>query len=220
LLTFETPEEEPSEEVIREDGFPKNSRRGGVSFHIDIPKANHSRVVGNEIVSIYVGPKRKKFTVHKKLICQASDFFSKGFTEGLQEAQENSMHLPEDDPNAFTLFIDWIYRSKIPERKNWKDQATLYNLYVFAEKLCLSDLANATMDEIQKLLNFLNPDLDPDFDRNSAFARKVYSETSSGSPLRKYCVQLLALDLFIESEEKMVIIDNKGLQKALAYLQR
>jgi hypothetical protein len=124
----------------------------------NVSKANGSRAIGNKLITIYVGPKRREFVVHKNLICQTSDFFSKAFTGGFQEAQENSMHLPEDDPNAFSLFIDWIYRSKIPARYSKKHKATLYNLYIFAEKVCLEDLGNAAMDEIQKLLYHLDPD--------------------------------------------------------------
>jgi hypothetical protein len=160
LLTFETPEKDPSKEVTKEDDSTKGSRRVCVSFYIDVSKANHSRALGDEMVSIYVSPKRKKFLAHKKLICEASDFFSKGSTEGFQEAQENSMHLAEDDPNAFALFMDWISRSKIPERKKRKDQATVYNLYIFAEKLCLDDLANTTMDQIQNLVDSLDHSFD------------------------------------------------------------
>jgi hypothetical protein len=210
LLTFETPEKDPSKEVAKDDDSTRGSRRVCVSFYIDVSKANHSRALGDEMVSIYVSPKRKKFLAHKKLICEASDFFSKGSTEGFQEAQENSMHLPEDDPNAFALFMDWIYRSKIPERKKRKDQATLYNLYIFAEKLCLDDLANATMDQIHNLAD----SLDHSFDQYSTLISKVYTETSFDSPLRKFCSHLMAFDLWVETIAAVPLIGDTGLQKA------
>jgi hypothetical protein len=214
LLTFETPEKNPSKEVISEDDSTRDSRRASVYLYLDVSEANHSRTMGDEVVSIYVGPKRKKFLVHKKLICEASDFFSKAFTGGFQEAQENSMHLPEDDPNAFALFIDWIYRSKIPKGKKQEDQATLYNLYIFAEKLCLDDLANATMDQIQKLLDSFGSS----FDEHSTLISKVYIETSSDSPLRKLCYHLMALHLWVEAitppKGHAPLIDNPGLEKA------
>ena len=123
------------------------------------------------------------------------------------------MHLPEDDPNAFALFIDWIYRSKIPERKKKEDQATLYNLYIFAEKLCLDDLANATMDEIQKLVD----SHDHSFDQHSTLISKVYNETSSDSLLRKFCSHLMAFELWVEAAAVIGdprLIDDAGLQKA------
>jgi hypothetical protein len=169
-----------------------------------------SVIIEDETVSIYVGPKRKKFLVHKKLICEISDFFSKAFTGGFQEAQENSMHLPEDDPNAFALFIDWIYRSKVPAMHNREDQVTLYNLYIFAEKLCLDDLANATMDQIQKLLGIL----DPSFDQSTALIRKVYTETSSQSPLRKFCAHFMSVELYLEDERSSVMFSKEILRKA------
>jgi hypothetical protein len=221
LLTFETLEKNSSKEVISEDGSTRDSGRVSVYFYIDVSKANHSRAMGDEMASIYVGPKRKKFLVHKKLICEASDFFSKAFTGGFQESQGDSMHLPDDDPNAFALFIDWIYRSKIPTMKP-EDQATayrvaitLYNLYIFAGKLCLDDLANATMDEIQKLVDsYWYPF---GLDQHSALISKVYTETPSDSPLRKFCSHIMAFDLCTEKKspkDELLPIDNTGLEKA------
>jgi len=81
LLTFETPEKDPSKEVTKEDDSTRGSRRVCVSFYIDVSKANHSRALGDEMVSIYVSPKRKKFLAHKKLICEASDSLDHSFDQ-------------------------------------------------------------------------------------------------------------------------------------------
>jgi hypothetical protein len=123
------------------------------------------------------------------------------------------MHLPEDDPNAFALFVDWIYRSKIPARKEPEDQATLYNLYIFAEKVCLDGLANATMDQIRRLVD----SLETLFDQHSALICKVYTETSHGSPLQKFCSHRMAFDLWAEAlvpKRESPLIDDTGLEMA------
>jgi hypothetical protein len=70
--------------------------------------------MGSEIVSVLVGKKRKEFNVHKKLICQASKFFNDAFTGPFKEGQENKMYMPEDDPEVFSCFIDWLYRNPLP----------------------------------------------------------------------------------------------------------
>jgi len=70
--------------------------------------------MGSEVVSVLVGKERKEFIVHKKLICQASKFFNDAFTGPFKEGQENKMDMPEDDPEVFSCFIDWLYRNPLP----------------------------------------------------------------------------------------------------------
>lgn len=70
--------------------------------------------MGSEVVSIFLGKKRKEFNVHKKLICDASKFFSDAFTGPFKEGQEGTMYMPEDDPDVFACFVDWLYRNPLP----------------------------------------------------------------------------------------------------------
>jgi hypothetical protein len=70
--------------------------------------------MGSEIVSVFVGKKRKEFNVHKKLICKASKFFNDAFTGTFKEGQDNKMYMPEDDPDVFACFVDWLYRNPLP----------------------------------------------------------------------------------------------------------
>lgn len=70
--------------------------------------------MGCEVVSVFVGKKRKEFNVHKKLICEASKFFSDAFNGPFKEGQEGSMYMPEDDPDVFSCFVDWLYRNPLP----------------------------------------------------------------------------------------------------------
>lgn len=74
-----------------------------------------NRVLGDEIVTLYVGPKRKKFTVHKKLLCDRYEYFSKAFHGNFQEAQEGVMHLPDDDADAVSSLVDFLYRGTVPK---------------------------------------------------------------------------------------------------------
>lgn len=70
--------------------------------------------MGSEVVKIYVGRKRKEFIVHKNLICDASKFFNDAFTGPFKEGQEGVMYMPEDDPESFSCFIEWLYRNPLP----------------------------------------------------------------------------------------------------------
>lgn len=66
------------------------------------------------MVSIYVGPERKHYVVHKRLLTSQSDYFDKALNGGFKEAEENKIHLEEDDPAAVGLLVGWLYRGVIP----------------------------------------------------------------------------------------------------------
>tara|TARA_R110002060_G_scaffold47501_2_gene58538 strand:- start:359 stop:565 length:207 start_codon:yes stop_codon:yes gene_type:complete len=65
-----------------------------------------SRRLGHQLVSIYVGPKRKQFSVHKKLIRSSAPFFDKAFQENaFKEGAGGVLKLPEDHPVGFALYV-------------------------------------------------------------------------------------------------------------------
>jgi hypothetical protein len=71
-----------------------------LTIHIDI-----NRDLGTDVVSIYVGPDRKHYVVHKQLLTSQSDYFDKALNGNFKEAEENKIHLEEDDPAAIGLMI-------------------------------------------------------------------------------------------------------------------
>lgn len=71
--------------------------------------------MGTETVTLSVGKKRKEFTVHKKLICDASKFFNDAFNGPFKEGVDGIMYMPEDDPGVIAYFVDWLYRNPIPQ---------------------------------------------------------------------------------------------------------
>ncbi|TGO46085.1 hypothetical protein BCON_0346g00110 [Botryotinia convoluta] len=68
----------------------------------------------DELVHIFVGPERKKFSVHKNLICRYEDFFKAALQDnGFKEGAENKMDLPEDKPYIFQEFVNWMYAAQV-----------------------------------------------------------------------------------------------------------
>ena len=61
------------------------------------------------------------------------------------------MYMPDDEPQAFTLFVDYIYRSKIATGNTENHLNNLYDFYYFADKLCLTELKDKIMDAIQDM---------------------------------------------------------------------
>lgn len=107
--------------------------------------------LGTDLVKLYVGPKRKEFGVHKSLLCKSSHFFDAALNGPYIEGQEGKMYLPEDDPGAFSLYVEWLYRGSIRQGNTEQHLHDLYDLYLLAEKICLIKLKNLTMDSIQNM---------------------------------------------------------------------
>jgi len=123
-------------------------------------RANISRSkLQTETVDIYVGPEKKLFRVHKSFLCRRIPYFDKMFNGAFKEA-EGVAELPEDDPAAFDLLIEWAYNmnprrmrdlvaitdSKGVSRASW-DAVAFYSL---AKKLCLPDLQDLIMNVLIK----------------------------------------------------------------------
>ena len=65
------------------------------------------------MVDIYVGPSKQHFHLHKNLLCSKVDYFRKMFESSFKEGVEQAATLPEDDPNAFALFVQWLYQESL-----------------------------------------------------------------------------------------------------------
>ncbi|KAH6671063.1 hypothetical protein B0J14DRAFT_640085 [Halenospora varia] len=137
--------------------------------------------LGTEIVTIYVGNERTEFVVHKQLICETADYFSKAFTGAFVE-RDGVIHLPEERPETFALFVDWVYTGRIPCHHTQLHLENLFRLYVFAEKLCLNDPANKAIDQMVDLCRTVSPRI------STRMVEYVYKNTFVDSPLRKFAL--------------------------------
>ncbi|SPO05211.1 uncharacterized protein DNG_07898 [Cephalotrichum gorgonifer] len=70
-----------------------------------------------DIVTLGVGPGDDQFHVHKDMLTRSSVVFANMFGSDVREASEGKVTLDEDDPNAWALIIDWLYRGKLPPFK-------------------------------------------------------------------------------------------------------
>jgi len=66
--------------------------------------------IGTEMVDILVGAEKKLFRLHKTFLCQRIDYFDKMFNGEFVEAA-GIANLPEDDPAAFDLLVEWMFNS-------------------------------------------------------------------------------------------------------------
>ncbi|PQE12675.1 BTB POZ domain-containing protein [Rutstroemia sp. NJR-2017a BBW] len=146
------------------------------------------RRLGTKIVTIYVGKDKAEFAIHKKLLCDRVKFFDKAFRGRFKEAEDGVMHLPEEDPDAFGLFVEWIYQARLPSFHSLEDSKLFYKLYMFAEKTVQEELANATADILRGAKYHFIGTKELVFD----IIEEVYEKTIDRSPLRKLCASDLA----------------------------
>ncbi|KAJ9611436.1 hypothetical protein H2200_004620 [Cladophialophora chaetospira] len=101
------------------------------------------------IVTVHVGPKRKCFYLHRNLICERSPFMEKCLSKNrFSEGDKNELYLPEDDPKAFAIVVDWIYRGKLPGMTpgGGFDVIDMSSAYCMADKFGMEELQNGIMD--------------------------------------------------------------------------
>lgn len=137
-----------------------------------------------------VGSQKKLFRVHKNKLCAAGEFFDNMFNGEFLEAIQQTATLPEDNPDAFELLVEWCYTGQLPtfdkipvkERKSacWRR----IKLYCFSEKYRIVPLMDSSMDFIIQYL--------PTVDRlSTSWSIFAYENTSAGSQLRtliaKHC---------------------------------
>jgi len=68
-----------------------------------------NRILGDELVVLYVDPDRKKFIVHRKPFVQAVSILQKSLHTRLQRTLQNEMDMPEDDEDAVASLVTFIY---------------------------------------------------------------------------------------------------------------
>ena len=116
------------------------------------------------------------------------------FKGEFREAHENSATFPEDSADAFELLLEWIYTGKFNSVNPFAEDALLtatiharIHLYGLAEKICLPELADYTMNMLAAKALF-TPQLTPP---TAELVRIAYEITTRGSPLRKLISLLL-----------------------------
>ena len=106
---------------------------------------------------IYVGKKRKQFTVPKKLICNRINYIDKAFNGAFREGSNGAIYLPKDDPTIFDSFIAWLYRNTLQPAPMDSEILTqeaavdyYMDLYLFAEKYGIETLQNQAIDSLSR----------------------------------------------------------------------
>ncbi|KIW65947.1 hypothetical protein PV04_08160 [Phialophora macrospora] len=94
---------------------------------IQPPQVQH----GHEVVKIVVGCQQEEFTIHKNLICAASEFVQAALNSNFIEGAKQRFILPEEDPQVFQMVYDWLYSGRVADG---------VTTYLKKEEVCSGDI--------------------------------------------------------------------------------
>ncbi|MCJ1259507.1 hypothetical protein MMC24_007345 [Lignoscripta atroalba] len=115
--------------------------------NLSVDDIGASQLTGSKQVILYVGPKRKKYTPHKALLCHIVPFFNKLLEENAKTSATSEVYLPELDSAVIELFTVWLYRGAdcLSSLNSLTDYVSLHAL---AGKWRLPKLQNSAIDQI------------------------------------------------------------------------
>ncbi|KAI9738795.1 MAG: hypothetical protein M1834_008302 [Cirrosporium novae-zelandiae] len=159
------------------------------------------RFMFKTIVKVEIGPESIPFWVHKEIICSQSPFFHVAFNGSFKEAIDQAIKLPEDSPEVFEYFMQWLYTGSLAHEAVDSDKPAfhiLIRLYILADKLSIPQL------KIDLVSKFIDTAEQKNCVPNADDTHIVYEELRESSPMR-----LLVLDLFMyKKTEKLIETDE------------
>jgi len=143
------------------------------------------------------------FGVHQTLICEKSPFFMAALDGKWKESHKKLVELPEDDVNAFRLYLNWIYKGLLPcgdvatngisdlspvqKSDVNKEYTVLINAYILGDKLGDLDFADAVIDTFISSANAFK--YSP-----GSHLQYIYVQTPVASPLRRLLIDMLIIE--------------------------
>lgn len=132
--------------------------------------------------TILVGPGKSAYKVPEGRLTMHSPVFERMCSAPFLESTQRVINLPEEEPDVFDNFFDWIHSSK-PQVDFSKGTEAVFNLAIFAEKYQICHLKNQLSDIIKK---------DCDKQRlKSETIDQIYSNVPDGAVLRQLCCWVL-----------------------------
>jgi hypothetical protein len=98
----------------------------------------------SRVVAILV--EEQTYLLHSSLICQKSKRFKKDLTNGFQEQQNLKIDLPEESPDLFSRFVDFLYMPGWkPTCESGSDLLYLLDLYAMGERFLAREFQGSVL---------------------------------------------------------------------------
>ncbi|KAI9645420.1 hypothetical protein NHQ30_006159 [Ciborinia camelliae] len=162
---------------------------------------------GNEFVRIFVSSELKEFSVHKALIRSTCDFFKNAFDGRFMEGVKNKMFMPEDDPDTFEIFVNWMHAGHL--RSDLKPMQII-NLWIFADKCQCQKLENNALDALVHALHVDNnsPSLSLTYEEVERIFENTMENDTNSCRLRGFAVKLLAFEVRHGDRDKICDLER------------
>ena len=162
-------------------------------------KLQRDRLLSGPMIDIYVGESRRRWTLHRNLLCHHSE----SLEHELEETKK--LELPDHDPAGFELLVKWLYQGKLDDVSEFADPNQKYDyavschkLYLLCERFDMPQLKNIAMDQYRKGLN--QAELVPD----ASEIDEIYRQSVAGSPFRRLATSIAARQIMDPDSEKDV----------------
>jgi len=146
-------------------------------------------IVGSEIPSSEKTDQRETWWLPKNLVSACSETLNAACNRDFKEKEENCILLVEDDPEIFSLYVEWLYYdtytipSKYPQGTRSMTDA---EAWVLGDKLLSKDFKNYAMSRIyQHYLRFDGFSMKPVLLDDISY---VLENTSENSGLREFFI--------------------------------
>ena len=162
---------------------------------------------------MYVGPKRKRMEIHKKLLSSISPELDKHVNNDMKEGIEGILCLPDEGEEVLTLFTEWAYtgdyarkdntlpantgKPKEPKQDPWPSLHKHLQLRAFADKFNVPILKQLTESKFHTEISPVT--MEPNCSRNVSGLVMVigyaYDNLPSSDPVLKFLAQYAAWKL-------------------------
>ncbi|KAI9735128.1 MAG: hypothetical protein M1834_001716 [Cirrosporium novae-zelandiae] len=145
-------------------------------------------LLSHSLVDIYVGPQNTSFTLHEKLLCHYSPFFTSHFYTSANRSSTKtpSYGLPDEEEEPFILLVGWLYSQSLPQPNEEGDVGKLLDVYLLADKFEMTLLADEVVEVVRAFYHSQNSY--PGLRR----VQYIYANTSEDNRMREMMVSSIA----------------------------
>jgi hypothetical protein len=99
-----------------------------------------------DCVTIFVGPEKRKFTVHAELLKSASNYFATAMRGNWIESRTNVYSLLDLNVEAFETFVRWLYRGTLEVHYRSDLDEFAIHLWALGDQIMSFDFKNAAIN--------------------------------------------------------------------------
>ncbi|KAL8869640.1 MAG: hypothetical protein Q9198_007832 [Flavoplaca austrocitrina] len=174
---------------VEDEKDPGDSNKRGI--------ADRQRILllqDTQLVTVNVGSSEaaESWTIHKRLLAHHSPYFAAAFNGNFTESATNTVCFVEDDPDAFKLFVQWLYSGELV--RDLGDEDDLPNILCLA--WALGDKLQCPVFQDRVMLKFVA--YHNIYWMREDTMRLIYDISPPGSVLRAFAVDLLCWERLMD----------------------